>query len=104
MDDVLFEPLLGHGPERVESDVERDALDVEAREQLRREMEPCGRRRGGAGVARIDRLVARGIGERLGDVRRQRRLAVRLAVQPQPPAALAEMLDQLDLARSVGPA
>ena len=33
-------------PERVEPDVERDALDVEPREQLRREVEP-GRRRGG---------------------------------------------------------
>src|SRR5439155_1499299 len=40
--------------------------------------------------------------ERLGDVRRQRRDARRLALEAQPPAPLAEMLDQLD--RPVPPA
>ena len=96
--------VFGHGPERVEADVERHALDVEAGEELRREVESRGRRRGGAGVARVDGLVARGIGERLGDVRRQRRLAVRLAVEAEPPAACAEMLEQLDRAVAACPA
>ena len=80
---VLLERRLGHGPERVEADVQRHALDVELREQLGREVQAGGRRGRGAGVARVDRLVARGVGERRGDVRRQRRLAVRLAVEPQ---------------------
>ena len=34
--------------------------------------------------------------EWLGDIRRQRRLSGRLAVQPQPPSTLAEVLEQLD--------
>ena len=36
--------------------------------------------------------------ERLGDVRRQRRLARRLAVEADVPASLAEVLDELDRA------
>ena len=47
---------------------------------------------------RIDRLVTLGVAERLRDVRRQRHGAVRFAVQANPPAALAEMLEQLDCA------
>ena len=96
VDRVLLERRLVHGAERVEADVQRDALDVERCEQLRREVQAGGRRGGGAGVARVDGLVALGIGERRGDVRRQRRLAVRLAVEAEPPASLAEVLDQLD--------
>ena len=46
--------------------------------------------------SRVDGLVALGIRERRGDVRRQRRVAVRLAVEAQAPASLAEMLEQLD--------
>ena len=76
--------------------MERDALDVEPREQLRREVEP-GRRRGrGAGVGGVDRLIAPRLRQRLVDVRRQRRLAVGLAVEPDAPAPLAERLEQLD--------
>ena len=48
------------------------------------------------GLARVDRLVAGGIAERLRDVRRQRRLARGLAVEAEAPTALAEMLEQLD--------
>ena len=59
--------------------MEGDPLDVEASEQLRREVEARGRRGGRAGLARVDGLVALGVVERLVDVRRQRRLAVRLA-------------------------
>ncbi len=44
----------------------------------------------------VDGLVALRVGERLGDVRRERRLTRRLALQPQAPAALAQVLDQLD--------
>jgi len=69
---VLLEAFLGHGPERVEADVERHARDVEASKQLGREVQAGGRRGGGAGVPRVDGLVARGIGEGLGDVGRQR--------------------------------
>jgi hypothetical protein len=55
------------------------------------------RRRGGrAGLACVDGLVAGGIAERLGDVRRQRSLARRLAVETEALAALAEVLEQLD--------
>ena len=81
--------------------MERDVLDVEPAEQLGREVEPGGRRGGRAGLVGVDRLVAPGVGERLRDVRRQRRLAGRLAVEPQQPAALAEVLEQLD--RPVAP-
>ena len=96
VDPVLLEPLLGHRPERVEPDVERDAARVEPREQLRREVQAGGRRRGRAHRARVDGLVAGGIGERLRDVRRQRRLARGLALETEAPAPLAEVLDQLD--------
>ena len=93
---VLPELLDGDRPERVEPHVQRDPLDVELGEQLRREVEPCRRSGGRARLARVDRLVPLGIGERLGDVRGQRGLTGRLAVEPDTPAALAEMLDQLD--------
>ena len=63
---------------------------------------PAVGRRRRPGVPRVDGLVALRVGERLGDVRRQRRLARRLAVEPHAPAALAEMLEQLD--RPVAPA
>ena len=53
---------------------------------------------------RVDRLVPLGIGERLGDVRRQRRLARRLALEANAPAPLAEVLEQLDGAVAAGPA
>ena len=93
---VLLERLGRERAERVEADVQRHALDVEPREQLGREVQPGGRRRGRARLVRVDGLVARRVGERLGDVGRQRRLALPARRQPQPPAALAELLEQLD--------
>src|SRR5204863_7016092 len=42
VDSVLLEPPLGDGAERVEPDVQGHALDVQAPEELRREMEACG--------------------------------------------------------------
>ena len=87
-----------HRPEGVEADVQGDSLEVEALEQLRREVQAGGRRRSRALVSRVDGLVALRILQRLGNVRRQRRLARRLALQPQPPAALAQRLEQLDRA------
>ena len=57
---VLLDRLRRQGPERVEADVQRHALDVERREQLVGEMEPCRRRRGGALASRVDGLVALG--------------------------------------------
>ena len=98
---VLVELVDGERPEGVEPDVERDALELEPRQQLGREVEAGGRRRRRAGLLGVDGLVALGVGERLGDVGRQRRLARRLAGEPEPPAALAEVLEQLD--RTVGP-
>ena len=70
---------------------------------LGREVEPGGRRRGRARVARVDRLVALRVGQRLGDVRRERRLAVGLAVEPDEPASAAERLDELDRRRAACP-
>ncbi len=67
---VILDAVDRERPEGVEADVERHALDVELREQLGREVQPRGRRGGRAGRSRIDRLVAVGVGERLGDVRR----------------------------------
>ena len=58
---MLLERVLGDRSERVEADVEGHALDVEQPEQLGREVQAGRRCGGGAGVARIDRLVARGI-------------------------------------------
>ena len=76
--------------------MKRDALDVELRQELRREVEAGGRRRRRARIARVDGLVALRLGERLGDVRGKRHLAVRLGVQAEPPAAVAQRLEQLD--------
>src|SRR5439155_19587031 len=96
MDPMLFEGRFADRPERVETDVEGDALDVEAREQLVCEVQ-AGRRCGGrAGVAGVHRLVALGILERRGDVRRQRCRAGRLAVEAWGPPALAEVVDVVD--------
>jgi hypothetical protein len=64
-------------------------------EQLRGEVEPGGGRRSRSGFARVHRLVALRLGQRLGDVRRQRHVARRLTVQPHAPASFAEVLEQL---------
>src|SRR4051812_34551997 len=95
---MVFDPLRAQRAKRVEADVQRDSFHVELREQLGGEVEPGRGRRGRAGVPRVDRLVALGLLEPFGDVRRQRRLAARLALEPQAPASLAEVLEQLDRA------
>ena len=78
--------------------MERHALDIQPLQQLRREVE-TGRRRGRrALLPRVDGLVALRVGERLGDVGRQRSLPRRFAVQAQPPPTLTEVLEQLDRA------
>src|SRR6266851_5772389 len=96
VDRVLLEPLGRDGPKRVEADVQRHALDLELREELRREVESRRRRSRRPGLLGVDRLVAIRIVERSGDVRRQRCRAVGLTGEPQPPASLPEMLEQLD--------
>ena len=78
--------------------MEGDVLDVEPLEQLTREVEPRRRRGRRAGFARVHGLVALGVGERLHDVGRQRRLPGRLSVQAEAPAALAQVLEELDVA------
>ena len=93
---MILDALDRERPERVEADVQRHALDVEPGEELRREVEARRRGRRGAFGRRVHRLVALGIEKRLRDVRRQRRLSGRLADEPQPPTALAEMLAELD--------
>ena len=96
MELVLLERLGRERAERVEADVQRHALGLEQAEQLGREVE-AGRGGGrGARLVRVDGLVAARVGERLGDVGRQRRRSRRVAVQPQAPAPLAERLEQLD--------
>ena len=52
---MLLDPLRLQRPERVEADMQRDALDVEPVEQLRREVQPGRRRGGGAALACVDR-------------------------------------------------
>ena len=85
--------------ERVEPDVQRDPLDVEPCQHLGCEVQPCRRRCRGALCCGVDGLIALRVVERLGDVRRQRGLPGRLALEPQPPAPFAERLDQLDRAQ-----
>ena len=76
--------------------MQRDALDVERREELVGEVE-AGRRRGRrTRLPRVHGLVPRRIVERLGDVRRERGLARRLALEPHQPTTLADVLEQLD--------
>jgi hypothetical protein len=93
---VLGERLGRHRPERVEADVQRYPLDVQRSEELGREMEARGRRRRRAALVGVNGLVALGILERLGDVRRQGGLPMWLAAQPKPPPTLAERLEELD--------
>ena len=93
---MLVKVFDGNRTERVEPDVQRHSFDVEERKHFFGEVQAGRRRRGRAGVARIDGLVARRVVERLGDVRRQRRLAGRLAVQPEPPPSFSVVLEQLD--------
>ena len=95
---VLLERLGAQWTEGVEADVQCDALCLEAGQQLRGEVKARRRRRGRAGLVGVDRLVARRVGERLGDVRRQRRLPRRLAFEAHEPATLAEVRDELDRA------
>ncbi len=59
---------------------------------------PGGRRGRGAGGSRVDRLIPGRVREGLGDVGRQRRRAGRLAREAEPPAAFAEVLEELDRA------
>ena len=96
VDRVLLDGLGRERPERVEADVQRDRLVVEAREELGCEVEPRGGRRGGAGIARVDRLVALRVGRRLVHVRRQRQVPVGLAGELHDPPPRAERLDELD--------
>ena len=98
---VVLELVDRKRPEGVEPDVEGDALDVEPREQLRGEVQARRRRRRRAGVGGVDGLVAARLGERLVDVRRQRRLAGGLAVEADAPASVAERLEQLDRPESL---
>ncbi len=63
MHDVIFDALDLDGLKRSGSDVQRDASSpnppaLELLEQLRREVQPRGRRRDGARPAGVDRLVA----------------------------------------------
>ena len=51
------------------------AFFLDGVQQLRREVQTCRWRRGGAGVGRIDRIVAVFVFELVGDVRRQRHLS-----------------------------
>src|SRR5262245_13341267 len=60
---VLLETLLGHRPERVQADMERDRDVLDPAEQVGREVQPGGRRCGRARVACVHRLVALGIVE-----------------------------------------
>jgi hypothetical protein len=78
--------------------VQRHALDVEAIKQLGREVEPGRRRSRRPARTRVHGLVPLRVRERLGDVGRKRRLPRRLAVEAQPPAAFAEMLEELQVA------
>ena len=59
-------------------------------EQHRREVQAGSRGGRGPLVARVDGLVALGIGERLGDVRRQRHLAGGPLIEAHSPATVAE--------------
>jgi hypothetical protein len=73
----------GHGPERVESDDQFDAYDVDSpsgkpREHRMRQVQARSRRRHRRRPAGVDGLVALRVDERLGDVRRQRHPAVGL--------------------------
>src|SRR3954454_15607614 len=98
VDVVLLDRLCLKRPERVETDVQRHPLDVQLREQPRREVQARRRRRRGAGIAREDGLVAPCVRERLGDVWGGRRNPVRIAVEADTPPPCAEVLEQLDLA------
>ena len=73
--------VLGDRAERVEADDELDLglLDTGLRqpiEQFVGEVQSGGRRRSATRLTGVDRLVAIGVGQALGDVRRQRHLAV----------------------------
>ena len=72
--------VLGDRPERVEADDELDRAIATPRGRVRRadsvgQVQTGSRRGHGSGLRGVDRLVAIGIGERSGDVRRQRHLA-----------------------------
>src|SRR5439155_12463815 len=102
VDPVILEGLGLQGPEGVEADVQGDAFQVEPAEDVGSEVQAGGGRRRRTLLARVHRLVALRIGERLDDVRRERRDTCGLALDAHAPAALAEMLEQLD--RAVPPA
>jgi len=101
VDLVLLETGLDDRAERVHTDVERDERRVEAGEQRRREVQPGRRGRRGAGLARVDGLVPLRVVEGLADVRRERRLAAGLALEPEEPTAAPEVLHEHDLAQAL---
>ena len=95
---VPIEVVHGHRAEGVEPDVQGDPLDVEALEQLGREVEP-GRRRGGrARLARENRLIALRVVELLVDVGRQAaprpRGSPSSAIRQRPSPERLEQLDR----------
>ena len=91
---VLLHTSLGHGPERVEPDVQGHPSRIERLDERRSEVQTGrGSRSRAAGLA-VHRLVARAVGKRLADVGRERRLAGRLPLQLNDPAATSERLHQ----------
>ncbi len=107
MDAVLVDEVALERPERVQADVQRDrrtpdAGGRESFEQARREMEPGGRRGGGARWPRVDGLVPLCRGAAVVDVGRQRQLTgiahdfVRVAVDAHRARSVAEPLPHLD--------
>jgi hypothetical protein len=98
---VVFQTVGSHRSKRVEADVQRHPHVVESAQKLGREVEPRGRRRRRACVARVHGLIPLGILQRLVDVWRQWHLTRGLPLQAQQPPAVSEGLDQLDRPESL---
>ena len=95
MQRVVLDNGLGQRTERVEADVQRHPRGVEQLDKRGREVQACRGRGCGARDVAVHGLVPLPVSERLVDVRGERRLAVRLALELHGPTTAAERLDEL---------
>jgi hypothetical protein len=95
VEDVLLQERAGDRSKRVETHVQRHADEVEVVERAGREVESRSRSSSRSRLSRVDGLVTLGISKRLVNVGRERRIAVRLAIEVDEPASVAERLEEL---------
>ena len=100
VDRVILEPCFYDRTKCVQANVKGHAHMLEPTKEVVREMKSRRRRGRRPGLSRVHGLVSARVAERLVDVRGQRSLAGRLPLEPNDPASVPEVLDELDRTES----